>query len=112
MANEGYVMTTSMTVSLGTNTEMRSEKQGFEPLVLTAQTKPIKADEVLCTLKLSKLPGGVAPGKPCPIRAAHAWSAHHSAPGTQGCRVAFSQGASVGLALASVGTKPGRLGGE
>lgn len=55
-------MTTSMAVSLGTNTEMRSEKQGFEPLVLTAQTKPIKADEVLCTLKLSKLPGGVAPG--------------------------------------------------
>lgn len=54
----------------------------------------------------------MAPGKLCPVAAAHAWSAHHSAWGTHGCLVAFSQGASVELAAAPVGTKPVRLCGE
>lgn len=51
-------MTTSMGISLGTNMEIHSKKHGFEPLVPTARTKPIKADEVLFMFKLSKPPGG------------------------------------------------------
>lgn len=91
---------------------MHLEKLEFEPLVPTAQTKPSTTDEVLLVLKLSNPPGGVAPGKPYPITAAHAWPAHHSVPETKGSLVAFSQGASVELTLVPVGTKPVSLGGE
>lgn len=100
-------------MNLGADTETPSGKYEYEPLVSTAQPRPSSgsADEVLLALTLSKLPGGVAPGKLCPVTAAQLGLPITGCPEHKAARELSAGEHLLSWHWRQWGTKPASLGG-